>query len=562
MAGQLHADTGKAGGNSSTVNYEDLGDAKLDVFVEDTLARYHTTGLSIAVVHGDKTWAKGYGYSDISANEKVTPRTLFLAASTTKSFTAALLAHIVESKDPQYSDVHGRPITWQTRVGSLLPNDFVLHDEHTGSRVTVEDALSHRTGLPRHDLAWTAGDSSTRDQIRKLRHLPLHNELRAAFEYTNLPFKAIAHAAAEVAGAGSKPKDLYKKWIFDPLGMRETFFDLEEARQHAVNHCSVGANFSRGYYWAEETQSQFEAPWETLPPRDGSGGIISNVLDYTIWMRHLMSKYIPIRSSKPDKDGEQDENSQPGLGKATVAAMTTPRIVLPSPLLTCHKGVAGYGLGLYVYTYRDNLVWQHNGGISGYMCSMIMLPEKNWAIMTMQNSYSFAEDVVIYKLIDDFLGLQGDARWDMESHVQSLEKDIKAKLRHENIVKRLYPDAPMPADAIPPRLELELHEGVYSHPAYHSFRLYSKPHEDDEPGEGLLYLRPASKAYLDIKFTLRHVSGEWWWAYKQTGPKQWLADTVHKVRFELGINGELKAMWLQAEPAIEDLASFEKIKCD
>ena len=45
------------------------------------------------------------------------------------------------------------PITWQTPVSTLLPEDFVLPTPELTKIVTVEDILSHRIGMPSCDNA-------------------------------------------------------------------------------------------------------------------------------------------------------------------------------------------------------------------------------------------------------------------------------------------------------------------------------------------------------------------------------------------------------------------------
>lgn len=59
-----------------------------------------------------------------------------------KSFTASALALLVED-DEKYPDVK-----WDTPVSKLMREDFVLHDPQLTENVTIEDMLSHRTGIP------------------------------------------------------------------------------------------------------------------------------------------------------------------------------------------------------------------------------------------------------------------------------------------------------------------------------------------------------------------------------------------------------------------------------
>lgn len=69
--------------------------------------------------------------------------TLFDCASTSKSFTAAAISLLVDDNE-NYPDVQ-----WRTPVSTLVP-EFVLKDSHATANVTIEDILSHRSGMPRY----------------------------------------------------------------------------------------------------------------------------------------------------------------------------------------------------------------------------------------------------------------------------------------------------------------------------------------------------------------------------------------------------------------------------
>ena len=69
--------------------------------------------------------------------------TLFDCASTSKSFTAAAISLLVDDNE-NHPDVQ-----WRTPVSALM-SDFVLQDRHATANVTIEDILSHRSGMPRH----------------------------------------------------------------------------------------------------------------------------------------------------------------------------------------------------------------------------------------------------------------------------------------------------------------------------------------------------------------------------------------------------------------------------
>ena len=62
-----------------------------------------------------------------------------------------------------------------------MREDFVLADEYTTVHATIEDALSHRTGMPRHDTSWARPNNTVRDVVQNLRHLPMTAEIRSGF---------------------------------------------------------------------------------------------------------------------------------------------------------------------------------------------------------------------------------------------------------------------------------------------------------------------------------------------------------------------------------------------
>lgn len=61
---------------------------------------------------------------------------------------AATLAHLIDSK--KYTELADG---WETKICSIIRDDFVLQDEWATNHLTLEDAVCHRTGMPRHDKA-------------------------------------------------------------------------------------------------------------------------------------------------------------------------------------------------------------------------------------------------------------------------------------------------------------------------------------------------------------------------------------------------------------------------
>ncbi|KAK1622174.1 beta-lactamase/transpeptidase-like protein, partial [Colletotrichum phormii] len=151
----------------------------LDDFIERIREEWHAPGLAVAIVDENNTWAKGYGYAVLNTTP-VTPHTLYYTGSTTKSFTAAGLSLLIDNASATSSVYPG--LNWKTPVSDILRDDFVLSDDWATAHITLEDALSHRTGYPRHDLA---SATTAQGATRLFRHLPMVAEPRTTYLYNN-----------------------------------------------------------------------------------------------------------------------------------------------------------------------------------------------------------------------------------------------------------------------------------------------------------------------------------------------------------------------------------------
>lgn len=119
-----------------------LESTTLAALVEVLLAQNNIPGLCIAVVHNDQVASKGYGVANYEDNISCTGDTLFDIASCSKSLTAAAAALLVD--DQRFPKVQ-----YTALMSDLLPDDFVMSDPTYTHGITLEDVLSHRTGMAR-----------------------------------------------------------------------------------------------------------------------------------------------------------------------------------------------------------------------------------------------------------------------------------------------------------------------------------------------------------------------------------------------------------------------------
>jgi CubicO group peptidase (beta-lactamase class C family) len=100
---------------------------------------YKIQGLSIAVINDHRIeWAKGYGWADTSEHRPVTARTLFQAASVSKSLNAVGVLELVQDKKLDLNtDINHYLKSWKFPYDSVSKN----------KKITVAQLLSHTAGL-------------------------------------------------------------------------------------------------------------------------------------------------------------------------------------------------------------------------------------------------------------------------------------------------------------------------------------------------------------------------------------------------------------------------------
>ncbi|PWY92655.1 beta-lactamase/transpeptidase-like protein [Aspergillus heteromorphus CBS 117.55] len=373
----------------------------------------------------------------------VTPTTLFYAGSTTKAFTAAMMAKLVED-NTTYPQVQ-----WDTPISSLIRDDFVLSSAYATEHTTIEDALSHRSGLPRHDQAY--GDNLPRDTavrtiVRTLRHLPLTAEPRTTFQYCNLMFVVATHIIETLTGEWLG--DLLAREIWTPLAMASTFFDLDDAKR-ANDH------LARGYaYSSTETENSYrEVPWMSVAEVSGAGAVITNVLDYAKWARSLMTQ-------------TQTQTQTGPLSQDMRRAMWTPRTIMPSQ--APYTGPRAYALGWWTGVYRGVEYFEHTGGVNAFGAELILIPTLKYAVIALANTAAgsnYAEQALAFHLIDEKLGVPVEERFDWNQKNMAYIEAEKKKVQDAI-------DYRPPSPVLSPALPLVEYTGRYVHPGYQIVEVY------------------------------------------------------------------------------------------
>ena len=329
-------------------------------------------GLAVAVVRdGRIVLTRTYGVREAGRNEKVTPDTVFRLASVSKGFAGALAA--IEVREGKFG--------WEDPIVQSVPQ-FKLKTPRDTARVTIEDILSHRTGLPpfAYDNLLEAGTTPL-EILNKYGGLKLSCAPGSCFGYQNTSFNMIA-AVIEQASGKSYTQTL-RDQILDPLGMKTASFGLEGLK-------STGN-------WARPHIRKNDA-WQATPVKEpyykvpAAGGMNASITDLSRWLAAQMG-------ARPDV-----------LPPDVVAELRKPRVSTPSEtnrqrILKTPVKSTNYGLGWRVFDYAGHKLVNHSGGVEGYFAMVAWLPEKNSGIVILSNTRGARAGKILPTWLDYELGL-------------------------------------------------------------------------------------------------------------------------------------------------------------
>lgn len=310
-------------------------------------------GVAVAVVPLEgrtRTWTLG----EDGDGEAVTRETPFLLGSVSKSFTAATIHDLVDRDVFALDD----------RLGDLLPAHGI--PDPRADDITVDDLLTHTSGLTRAD-GLTHADrfdnqpGAVTRQATALDDVALAADPGATFEYSDLNYLLLgavveaasddtfAHAVARVARADG----------IDLITTREAAAALPPGHRQLFGQ-AVGFD------------SEYDASGAPY-------GYLGTDLDgISAWARAQLG------------GGSLDDGD--------LAAMHAGRV---------ETGAGDrYGQGWRVGELDGEPVIQHTGATPGYFAHVLLLPERDAAVVVLANSYSEARAASLYSVAGDVVRIE------------------------------------------------------------------------------------------------------------------------------------------------------------
>ena len=392
-------------------------------FVKGALKDWKVPGCAVAVVSGDRVvLAEGYGLRDVKRNLPVTKDTIFAIGSSTKAFTVMALGLLADE---------GK-LSWDAPVKQYLPT-FKLKDPTASDHMTPRDLVTHRSGLPRHDLMWYNAPLSRKELFDRLQYIEPNADFRAKWQYQNLMFMTAGYLAGEVAGVSWE--DLVRGRIFGPLGMTSSNFSVEDSKK--------SADFSLPY--DEKDKQVIEIPFRNITTVGPAGSINSNATD--------MAQWVMLHVNGGRAGGKRLVSAN------TIAEMHQPQMVMPGQVQDPEVVLTSYAMGWFVESYRGKVRVHHGGNIDGFSALVTFLPAEGIGVVVLSNhDGSPLPEVVARTAIDRLLGLSPiDWNGRVLARASAGEKAVdKAKEKMDLDRKK----------GTKPAHEDDEYVGEYEHPAY------------------------------------------------------------------------------------------------
>jgi CubicO group peptidase (beta-lactamase class C family) len=413
---------------SATAAKPNLGD--FDDFVSQALREWKVPGAAVAVVQGDKViLLKGYGYRDLEKQLPVTPNTLFAIGSITKSFTVSALG----------MEMDEGKVDWDKPVRDYLPA-FKMYDPVLTEQMMIRDLITHRSGLPRHDMVWYSSDFSREDIVRRLQYLEPNKPLRSTFQYNNLMFMTAGYIAGLLNGKSWE--DTIRERIFTPLGMNGTNFSLKDTQS--------SPDFALPYRKGNDVKAEVKRmPFdEQCPDRCAigpAGEINSSVAD--------MSRYVLFHLNKGKVEGKAL------LSENNSIQMQTPQMVISGAPVYKEESETSYGMGFFISQYRGHKRVEHGGNLDGFSAEFAFLPDDRIGVIVLTNlDGTGLPSAIAYNVFDRLLGLD-QVLWSQ----RYLQQEIKGRESEQEAKNKGY--APHKMDTHPSH-ELKDYVGDYGNPGY------------------------------------------------------------------------------------------------
>ena len=325
-----------------------IAEDDLSVYLQqqiDTSGRDPIAGIAISIVKDKEIiYLKSFGVSNINTQKHLLPTDNFHVASISKTFTAAAVVQLSESKK----------ICLDSPLYKYLPY-FKMADNRY-KIITIRQVLNHTSGLPDvEDYQWEkqiSDDEALERNTRSIDTCILISEPGREYHYSNTGYDILGDLIAKVPRKSFE--NYMKQHLLDKLKMYSSSFLLSDIllNRRTSPHTNVPLEVSKIYPY-----NRMHAPSSTLN---------SNVVELSNWIITNLN------------NGSYKGNQV--LSSSEVKLMQSPTFTIDS------SSGRQIGLSWFIYPYKKYSIINHDGADDGYVSVLCMIPALNCGFVILFNS--------------------------------------------------------------------------------------------------------------------------------------------------------------------------------
>jgi len=328
--------------------------ARIDELVKEYVDKKFIAGAAVLVARNGKiVYYKGLGYDDIDKKTPMKKDAICRIASQTKAITSVAIMMLYEEGKLLLTDPISKYIPEfknPTVLDKFNAADTTYTTVPAKREITIRDLLTHTSGIAYAQIGTKESNAIyykagvvggigvdkilLADKMKILGGLPLMHQPGEKWTY-GLNADVLGYLVEVVSGMSLD--EFFRKRIFEPLGMKDTYFYLPKEKRNRLATLYT-EDSSKHVVKDGETYELNGTMYVNYPDMDGTyysggGGLSSTAYDYSIFMQMLLN------------GGEY--NGRRLLSRATIRMMTANQIG------DLNLGDDKFGLGFGIYTDKS-----------------------------------------------------------------------------------------------------------------------------------------------------------------------------------------------------------------
>ena len=337
---------------NTAVNYERL--QRIDEVINDYISKNWLTGaVTIIIKDNQLIQYKGYGYADAEAKKPMHSDEIFRIMSQTKAITSAAIMMLYE----QGKLLLDEPIAdfipeFKNAVvlDKFNPQDTTFTTVAAKRNITFRDLLTHSSGIDYTDIGSATGKAIyakagipsglgyfDADLIGKMKLLAKQPLLFQPGEKWQYGLNSDLLGALVEVVSGLSLEDFFRKNIFEPLGMKDTYFNLPAEKANRLASVYTEDSLHHIIKWSHTFRNiDPEYPLMNKHYFSGGAGLSSTAYDYAVFLQMLLNggvynghRILSPRSVELMTSGQLDflynGNDNFGLGFSITSAKSAAR---------------------------------------------------------------------------------------------------------------------------------------------------------------------------------------------------------------------------------------------